>query len=62
MSQYRIREMFSSFNKLKVMIIGDAMIVSYYEGKVDRISPEAPVPIVNVKSKDSRLGGLQTLL
>ena len=45
------------FNKLKVLIIGDVMIDSYIWGKVDRISPEAPVPIVHATSKENRMGG-----
>jgi rfaE bifunctional protein kinase chain/domain len=40
-----------------VLIIGDVMIDSYIWGKVDRISPEAPVPIVRVTKKEDRLGG-----
>ena len=39
------------------MIIGDVMIDSYMWGSVDRISPEAPIPIVSVNNKDNRLGG-----
>lgn len=39
------------------MIIGDVMIDSYIWGKVDRISPEAPVPVVRVTKKEDRLGG-----
>lgn len=46
-----------SFKGLKVLIIGDVMLDSYIWGAVERISPEAPVPIVNVKKKDFRLGG-----
>ena len=52
-----ITDLFSSFNKLNVLIIGDVMIDNYLWGKVDRISPEAPVPIVSVHKKESRLGG-----
>jgi D-glycero-beta-D-manno-heptose-7-phosphate kinase len=52
-----IREMFKSFNNLNVLIIGDVMIDSYMWGKVNRISPEAPVPIVAVQKKEKRLGG-----
>lgn len=52
-----ITELFSSFNKLNALIIGDVMIDNYLWGKVDRISPEAPVPIVSVQKKESRLGG-----
>src|SRR3954470_7976107 len=53
----RIREIFKSFNDLNVLIIGDVMIDSYLWGKVNRISPEAPVPIVAVTKKERRLGG-----
>ncbi|MBA3679959.1 MAG: D-glycero-beta-D-manno-heptose-7-phosphate kinase [Bacteroidetes bacterium] len=52
-----IREVFKSFNDLNVLIIGDVMIDSYLWGKVNRISPEAPVPIVAVTKKERRLGG-----
>lgn len=52
-----IREIFKSFNNLNVLIIGDVMIDSYLWGKVNRISPEAPVPIVTVNKKERRLGG-----
>jgi D-glycero-beta-D-manno-heptose-7-phosphate kinase len=52
-----IDQVFDSFKKLKVLIIGDVMIDAYYWGKVDRISPEAPVPIVAVSKKENRLGG-----
>ncbi len=52
-----IKETFKSFNDLNVLIIGDVMIDSYMWGKVSRISPEAPVPIVAVEKKERRLGG-----
>jgi rfaE bifunctional protein kinase chain/domain len=52
-----VREVFRSFNNLNVLIIGDVMVDSYMWGKVGRISPEAPVPIVAVTKKERRLGG-----
>ncbi len=52
-----IENIFEGFNNLKVLIIGDVMIDSYLWGRVDRISPEAPVPIVTVEKRESRLGG-----
>ncbi len=52
-----IQQIFDSFNDLNVLIIGDVMLDSYIWGAVERISPEAPVPIINVKKKDFRLGG-----
>lgn len=52
-----IEKIFNDFEGLKVLIIGDIMIDSYLWGNVDRISPEAPVPIVAVKKRENRLGG-----
>ena len=40
-----------------VLVVGDVMLDEYITGSVDRISPEAPVPIVTVKSMEQRLGG-----
>jgi rfaE bifunctional protein kinase chain/domain len=57
MNKNEITTLFSNFNQLNALIIGDVMIDSYYFGKVDRISPEAPVPIVAVEKKENRLGG-----
>ncbi|HCZ48731.1 MAG TPA: D-glycero-beta-D-manno-heptose-7-phosphate kinase [Gammaproteobacteria bacterium] len=42
---------------LRVLVIGDAMLDRYWHGAVDRISPEAPVPVVAVSSSEERLGG-----
>jgi rfaE bifunctional protein kinase chain/domain len=50
-------DVFNAFSKLRVLIIGDVMIDSYLWGKVERISPEAPVPIVQVQKREIRLGG-----
>lgn len=52
-----VKETFKSFDELNVLIIGDVMVDSYMWGKVNRISPEAPVPIVTIESKERRLGG-----
>ncbi len=52
-----IEQVFSKFSELKVLIIGDAMVDNYLWGKVDRISPEAPIPIVTVTKQENRLGG-----
>jgi len=43
--------------KKRVLIIGDVMLDEYYWGTVDKISPEAPVPVVNVKQHTYSLGG-----
>lgn len=51
------KKIFESFKDQDVLIIGDVMIDSYVEGKVNRISPEAPVPILNFARRENRLGG-----
>lgn len=45
------------FSDSKILIVGDVMLDKYYFGCVERISPEAPVPIVNILKEESRLGG-----
>ncbi len=52
-----LQQIFERFNQLNILIIGDVMIDAYYFGQVDRISPEAPVPVVAVDHKENRLGG-----
>lgn len=48
---------FENFNTLTALVIGDVMIDSYLWGKVERISPEAPVPIVSLENRENQLGG-----
>lgn len=50
-------ELINQFNGLKALVVGDVMIDVYSKGVVERMSPEAPVPIVNVKTRFERLGG-----
>ncbi|MEY4851758.1 MAG: hypothetical protein RLY64_103 [Bacteroidota bacterium] len=45
------------FAGLNVVIVGDVMVDAYWYGSVHRISPEAPVPVVDITGKESRLGG-----
>jgi rfaE bifunctional protein kinase chain/domain len=52
-----IKRIYKKIEHLKLLIIGDVMIDAYLWGHVDRISPEAPVPIVAVKKRANRLGG-----
>ncbi len=52
-----IKDVFEAFNNLKVLIIGDVMVDAYDWGKVERISPEAPVPIIHLEKRENRLGG-----
>lgn len=51
------KDIFQRFNNLNVVVIGDIMVDSYQWGKVERISPEAPVPICAVTKVENRLGG-----
>jgi rfaE bifunctional protein kinase chain/domain len=51
------KKLFTSFSSLKVGVVGDVMLDTYMWGKVDRISPEAPVPIVTLHHKEYRIGG-----
>lgn len=53
----QIREIFRSFDHLNILVVGDVMVDSYVWGKVNRLSPEAPVPVVSVEKKERRLGG-----
>ncbi len=57
MRVYSLEEIFESFNTLTALIIGDVMVDAYIWGKVERISPEAPVPVVQVSKREKRLGG-----
>jgi rfaE bifunctional protein kinase chain/domain len=52
-----VSRLFAGFENLNVMVIGDVMVDSYIWGSVDRISPEAPVPIVAVEKRENRMGG-----
>lgn len=47
----------SDFTNKRILVIGDVMIDAYMLGSVNRVSPEAPVPIVSLKKEEERLGG-----
>ena len=53
----RLEEILKKFNKIKIAVIGDMMLDEYLIGKVNRISPEAPVPVVNIEEERFVLGG-----
>jgi rfaE bifunctional protein kinase chain/domain len=53
----KLQEAFYAFNDMRILVIGDAMIDSYFWGDVSRISPEAPVPVISHTRRESRLGG-----
>jgi rfaE bifunctional protein kinase chain/domain len=52
-----LSSLFKLFDSKRIAIIGDVMIDSYLWGKAERISPEAPVPVVSVTKRESRMGG-----
>lgn len=52
-----IQSLFETFAQLTVLVIGDVMTDTYIFGQTERISPEAPVPVVHVQKREDRLGG-----
>lgn len=50
-------QLFLEFRDIKVVVVGDVMLDTYWWGNVDRISPEAPVPVVVINEKELRIGG-----
>ena len=57
MASVDIDALFSRFPALRVGVVGDVMLDTYMWGRVDRISPEAPVPIVALQRRETRIGG-----
>jgi rfaE bifunctional protein kinase chain/domain len=57
MDQKAFEQLFESFGHTKIGVVGDIMLDTYWWGSVDRISPEAPVPIVSLQRKETRVGG-----
>ncbi|MBI2619356.1 MAG: D-glycero-beta-D-manno-heptose-7-phosphate kinase [Ignavibacteriales bacterium] len=56
-SPQRVQSIFEGFRGKRIGVVGDLMMDRYYWGSVLRISPEAPVPVVEVESESTRLGG-----
>jgi D-glycero-beta-D-manno-heptose-7-phosphate kinase len=50
-------KLFKNFSNYKVGVIGDVMLDTYWWGHVERISPEAPVPVVSLDRRELRIGG-----
>ena len=53
----KLEALLKSFSTRRIIVLGDIMLDEYLWGKVQRISPEAPVPIIEIASTDHRLGG-----
>jgi rfaE bifunctional protein kinase chain/domain len=56
-SKKRLKHILSGFEEAHIMVLGDLMLDHFVWGRVDRISPEAPVPVVRVTEETQRLGG-----
>ncbi len=57
LSKARINRLFSNFNNCRIVIVGDIMLDRYLWGDCSRISPEAPVPVVEIEKEEHLLGG-----
>ncbi len=57
MNKTRITKLLANFTKSRILVLGDIMLDRYLWGNVDRISPEAPVPVVHIKKETTNLGG-----
>ena len=57
MAAFDIDQLFHQLAGMKVGVVGDLMLDTYWWGNVDRISPEAPVPIVALSRREQRIGG-----
>lgn len=57
MNRTAVQQIISRFPSLRILVLGDFMLDHFVMGRVDRISPEAPVPIVNVDTEQFHLGG-----
>ncbi len=57
MNSREVKQIFNRFDGMNILIIGDVMLDSYMWGRVERISPEAPIPIVSVAERENRPGG-----
>jgi rfaE bifunctional protein kinase chain/domain len=57
LTEQRLKELLKKFIGKRIAVVGDLMVDSYYWGTVSRVSPEAPVPVVDVVSESIRLGG-----
>ncbi len=53
----RVKKIFGNVNRQNIAVIGDVMLDRYFWGSVSRVSPEAPVPVVDVSHESFHLGG-----
>ncbi|HEX9751493.1 MAG TPA: D-glycero-beta-D-manno-heptose-7-phosphate kinase [candidate division Zixibacteria bacterium] len=55
--RYQLNDVLDRFDGLPIVVVGDIMLDEYWWGRVERISPEAPVPVVSVERREFKLGG-----
>ena len=56
-AEHALAKHLARFHDLTLLVLGDVMLDRYWFGDTARISPEAPVPVVNIKQHDERPGG-----
>ena len=56
-SESVLRQSLADASNPKILVVGDLMLDRYSWGNVERISPEAPIPVLRVTREDQRLGG-----
>lgn len=57
LTKQKLNDLKKNFSGRKIAVIGDMMLDSYFRGDVKRVSPEAPVPVVEVENEFFRFGG-----
>jgi len=57
LTEERLSELLENLRHLRILVVGDIILDTYLFGKVERVSPEAPVPILEVEGEEFRLGG-----
>src|SRR5436190_714179 len=57
LTQTEIEALSNGFSKCRIAVVGDLMLDRYMFGIVSRISPEAPVPVLDIEKEQARLGG-----
>src|SRR4029077_13348446 len=62
LSLKRANEILDAISDRRIVVLGDVMLDEFIWGDVTRISPEAPVPVVNIQRESTRLGGAANVL
>src|SRR5215510_14282708 len=62
LTQQRVKEILQAAAKRRLVVLGDVMLDEFVWGEVTRISPEAPVPVVDIRRESVHLGGAANVL